>query len=262
MPILATEPTQIAATSPINSYEASDLVGIWLLDQVHDDTIVSFHADGTYARDAGRQLVTKPATFGTYTVNDNRLIFNVRVDQCPSAGQYIWEISIPDDGLLTSVVVEDTTCYGATGIESSWIRLSPNSQMELSPPSSATAAEGIPARASNLKGIWYLVGSSTLISFPLDGTYVYDDRGTLDTDPIDSGTYEAVGSTVKLTSGSNSRECTNGDVLLLEDVKIMYPSWWLIGRVVQDSCGTFNPEIYSLRLCLYEHLGKPISHTV
>ena len=244
-PVPSAKPTLTAITSPSKSYTAADLVGIWLLDQVGDDTLISFHSDGSYARDAGGQLVIAPATFGTYTVNGNQLIFSVRVDECPSTGQYTWQINIPEDGMLTSIVVDDTTCYGAEGIESAWTRLSPNSRMELPPPSSTTSEQGIPARSSNLQGIWYVAGSSTLISFARDGTYAYDDQGTLDTNPVDSGTYEAVESTLTLTSGSESVTCQVGDILLLEDVKFLYPGWWVIGRVVQDSCERLQPgEIF------------------
>lgn len=239
-PVPDSAPTQVTTTSPTKSYNAADLVGIWHLDK--EDTLISFHAEGSYARDAGGQLWNEPGSFGTYSGNGSRLTFHVTSDPCPAPGEYVWKIEILEDGRLVFVVVEDTTCYSATGIQSTWTRLSPDSRMELSPPSSATSEQGIPARASNLHGIWYLSGSSALISFALDGTYVYDDQGTLDTDPIDSGTYEAVGSTVKLTSGSRSRLCANGDVLLLEDAKVIYPGWWLIGRVAQDSCGRYQSE--------------------
>jgi hypothetical protein len=219
-------PTQNSTPSAMKSYQAADLFGIWHLDK--EDTLISFHDDGSYARDAGGQLLTEPGSFGNYSVNGFRLTFHVTSDPCPTPGQYVWEIEIPEDGHLAFAVVEDTTCYSATGIKSAWTRLSPDSRMELSPPSSVTPEQGIPASVSNLRGIWYVAGSSTLISFARYGTYAYDDKGTLDTSPMDSGTYEAVGPTLTLTSGSDSVICSAGDILLLEDVKFLYPGWWVI----------------------------------
>jgi hypothetical protein len=118
--------------------------------------------------------------------------------------------------------------------------------MELSsPPFSVAFEQGIPASISNLRGIWYLVGSSALISFARDGTYAYDDNGTLDTNPLDSGTYEAADSSLTLTSGSDSLTCKAGDILAVENVKFLYPEWWVIGKVTQDSCGRLQPgEIF------------------
>ena len=67
---------------------------------------MSFHADGNYTRDAEGQLVTDLATFGIYSVSGSQLTFHVTHDECPTAGQYVWEIAILEDGILTSVVIQ------------------------------------------------------------------------------------------------------------------------------------------------------------
>jgi hypothetical protein len=112
-------PTLTAITSSSKSYTAADLFGIWHLDKA--DTLITFHEDGSYVRDAGGQLLTKPGSFGTYSVNGTQLTFHVTSDACPSPGQYACELEIPEDGHLTFVVMEDTT-IPAGGLSGEWYR--------------------------------------------------------------------------------------------------------------------------------------------
>jgi hypothetical protein len=106
-------------TSPSKRYISAYPVGLWHLD--NEDTLITFHEVGSYARDASGQLSTKPGSFGTYSVNGTQLTFHVTSDACPSPGQYACELEIPEDGHLTFVVMEDTT-IPAGGLSGEWYR--------------------------------------------------------------------------------------------------------------------------------------------
>jgi hypothetical protein len=82
--------------------------------------------------------------------------------------------------------------------------------------------------------------SSTLVGFGQNGDYVWDDRGKLDTEPFDTGTFRVDGDTVTFRSDERAHDCRPGDELVLEDVHLFIGVAFLRalgGRVARDDCG-------------------------
>jgi hypothetical protein len=78
-------------------------------------------------------------------------------------------------------------------------------------PGSAAALEGLPPTAERLAGIWIVDDDNPLlVRFSTDGTYAFDNIGSLDTSPAAAGTYEVAGRIIIFTNG-RSRICPNGD---------------------------------------------------
>ena len=106
-------------------------------------------------------------------------------------------------------------------------------------PTPTTVADGfespVPPTAEGLAGIWHTDGKQILVRFSPDGTYALDDRGNLDTDPRDTGTYEIEGSTVTFSSSGDGSFCGAGSQAVWQDVGFTHVDR-LEGTVAADDC--------------------------
>jgi hypothetical protein len=78
-------------------------------------------------------------------------------------------------------------------------------------PGTAPSLRGLEPTVDGLEGIWIVDDDNPLlVRFSTDGTYAFDNIGSLDTSPAAAGTYEVAGRIISFTNG-RSRICPNGD---------------------------------------------------
>jgi hypothetical protein len=153
-----------------------------------------------------------------------------------SAGQWAWEAAIPEEGLLHTLSIRDSTGNVAPGTEWAWVRVSPSSPAGAQITAEAASGEGVPPSEEwQLSGIWLLQGTGQLLRFSTDGTYALDDGGRLRGDPNDQGTFEVDGKgTITLTSGAESHTCAEGTSWAWNDVRVIFGAGTLLGVVTED----------------------------
>jgi len=78
-------------------------------------------------------------------------------------------------------------------------------------PGAEPSLRGLVPTVDGLAGIWIIDDDDPLlVRFSPDGTYAFDNIGSLDTDPAAAGTYEVNGRIITFTNG-RSRICPDGD---------------------------------------------------
>jgi hypothetical protein len=78
-------------------------------------------------------------------------------------------------------------------------------------PGAAPSLRGLVPTVDGLAGIWIIdADNPLLVRFSPDGSYAFDNIGSLDTDPAAAGTYEVTGRIITFTNG-RSRICPDGD---------------------------------------------------
>jgi hypothetical protein len=207
------------------------LTGIWHNQSAEEASLlVQFGPDGTYAIDHHGELDTRPYSFGTYEVEGRTVSF------VGSDGQWTWEATISEEGLLHTVSIRDSTGNVAPGTEWAWVRVSPISPAGAQITAEAASGEGVrPSDEWQLSGIWLLEGTGQLLRFSTDGTYALDAGGRLRGDPDDQGTFEVDGKgTITLTSGAISNTCAEGTSWVWKDVLVTFGAGTLRGVVTKD----------------------------
>ncbi len=225
-PSTAPSGSESAAASPTATVEGSAptaeaLLGIWLLEL--GDTLMRLGADGTFVINNGEPLTVDPDRTGTYSIDGITLRFlqDAKAD-CPGGSVDVWTVGLLADGLLRGMIVE-SPCPPGPGAHGDWVRISPESVLERD----VTPGRGTPTVASegNVIGhVWIVDGTSKLLSLSADGTYAWDDRGLLDTQPADAGRWGLNGQTLSLLSGAASEICAEGDTLALLGGQIYLPA--------------------------------------
>jgi hypothetical protein len=213
--------------------------------------VIRFSREGTFlgtSNDGGYLHDTPPSEFGDYTINGRRVTFtNDGGAWCEPGARWSWQAAVPSDGLLHVVWHEsldaDNDCAGEDRSEETFVRVSPSSAG--SPGITALepgSGQELTLTPYGVRGLFLQEGGEYLLSLNHeDGTYALDSRGELFDDPADSGTFELDDDarTLTLTSDSSSRECTEGDQLVMQDVvpEELHPRAALRGDVATDTCG-------------------------
>jgi hypothetical protein len=226
---------------------ASRLSGIWMNEgrpsPGWEDTLIRFSPDGTMAVDDRGFLDLSPAVLGTYELDGDRITITAGPGSgaCVAGDSWAFEGAVSEEGRLKTVVVEDGigSCHLGIGNRWTWTRVSPRSAAgaEISAPGSPA---GTPKDIHALHGVWLLEGSGRLLRLstasPVPfGTYALDDDGDIDTEPDDAGTIDLVGGgTLMLTSGTQSRQCADGDVMVWDILE--YTEGSLRAEVTRDTC--------------------------
>lgn len=208
------------------------LAGIWRNETPGwEDILAHFDADGTYVVAAGGNFGKDPAdTTGyrpvvtTYEIDGRTVSFTFREEACaPKGSTFEWETGVSEEGRLHNVFlsVPGATCPPHVGLEFRWVRVSPSSPASAAMPPEMTWEDGLPPTdARQLLGIWLLHGSGYLLRIFADGTFLLADDGRLLTAPDDHGSIEVVGEgTLLLTSGEESRICSEGDSWVWRDAR-------------------------------------------
>lgn len=243
-----TSPPPIAAvelTGP--APEQKDLEGIWTLDDGRE--LLRLSADGTFVEFGGFDETARVT--GIYDLDGRTLtLVSDGENLCLEGTRLVWETELLDDGHLHSVSTLDECLPGGDLPDWTWTRVSPNSRFAGTPTQRSADAE-VPADVVPLQGIWLLEGGSVLFQVSPDGTFAWDDRGRLDTAPVDVGTVVLDGSTLTLTSGAESASCSEGDTLVLTDVAVtrgLPGDKWLYGTVDSSTCADITGPVSFLRL--------------
>jgi hypothetical protein len=239
----------------------SQLEGVWVLES--GDGMVSFSPDGRWAYGANGTLAAFPVDGrldseaverGTYSVAGDEIQFrHEQSEECGPDETRTWRVRLVKDGVLESE--QTSACDPRTvGIRSTYVRASPDSRLELDPPQTIPQPTIAADPRGNVRGVWAIPDTSTLVAFSDDGRYAWDDEGELDRAPVDSGTVvaDASGATLTFTSGATTRRCTPGDALVLENARvfILRPAWGLTGTVAKDACGRVEGELVLLAISL------------
>lgn len=239
----------------------SQLEGIWVLES--GDAMVSFGSGGRWAFGANGTLAAFPVDgsleseameHGTYSVSGDEIQFrHEQSEECGPDETRTWRVRLIEDGVLESE--QTSACDPRTvGIHSTYVRVSPDSRLELDPPQTIPQPTIAADPSGNVRGVWAIPDTSTLVALSDDGRYAWDDEGKLDTAPADSGTVEAdeSGATLTFTSGATTRRCTPGDALVLENARVFIsrPAWGLTGTVASDACGRVEGELVLLAISL------------
>ncbi|HET6771329.1 MAG TPA: hypothetical protein VFH75_06800 [Actinomycetota bacterium] len=195
-----------------------DLNGIWL--QVEDPdslgVLVRFSANSTFAIDDGGELATKPDALGRFGLDEDTITFTSQGSNlCAEGDSWAWQASLPENGRLHIVHTEEASdpCRSPLNTEWTLIRVMPRPYIEGSAAfravTDAGPTEGPPPTANDLAGIWYSP-EAPLVALGPDGTFIIDNKGSLDTDPAVRGTYKVDGNTMTFTIGGGGA-CTPGD---------------------------------------------------
>jgi hypothetical protein len=207
-----------------------------------------FTREGTFrgsVDDAGYLNDATAAVFGDYSTNDRTVRFTSDGGVwCPGV-TWSWSAAVPSDGVLHVVwgTTQDSDCTGEDGSEETFVRVSPSSadSVEFTALEPGSGNEQ-PLTPYAVRGLFLQEGGEYLLSLNWeDGTYALDSRGELFDDPADSGTFELdeEARTLTLTSESSSRECNEGDQLVMAAVVMeeLVPRAALRGDVASDTCG-------------------------
>lgn len=205
------------------------LAGIWYQEterppgreeQAVHGLLMVLGADGTIAFDNGGYLDTQPFVAGTYQIDGDVVMWDVRQGGCSVGPDF--RAVIPEDGRLHVVFTEtgDGACDVGVGAEWTWIRVSPSSSAGAAINAPVSDLDNAyPPTEGAVPGIWLRQGSGQLLRLSSAGTYAVDDGGLLGTDPNDTGVYEIDGDTITYTS-AGSATCTAGDTQMWEGIAI------------------------------------------
>jgi hypothetical protein len=194
-----------------------------------------------------------PAAAGTYELDGRRISFESRGSTvCTEGDTWAFDASVSEEGRLHTIVTEDADEECSLGVGAQWslVRVSPSS-----PPSVEIAGERgadpvPPEDVATLAGIWLLEGGGVLLRLGEDGAYAVDDAGGLGVDPADVGAFQVDRrGTVTFTSGPRSRDCSEGDRWIWEQVEVAVGpqreaegglaeggDWTLRGVATEDVC--------------------------
>ena len=222
---------------------AESIRGIWR----HEDQpsrMIRFGPGDAFAVDTHGSIDSSPAVVGTFEIQGSDVVVTVKgVGACDAGDTWTWRAGVPVDGRLNLVFAQTGHggCAIPVGTEWSFIRLSPASEAgagitvdqvgELAP-----LPEDPDEALEALDGLWLLEGTGQLLRLRSYGTYAIDDDGVLGAEAYDSGNVELDGSTLTLVSAVGSDRCSEGDRLVLEDVRIDEIGRSLHGTVVEDAC--------------------------
>jgi hypothetical protein len=235
---------------------ASELAGIWWVNdpEVFGGVILArFSADGMFAIDWRGLLDTTPGAAGTYEVDDSAIAFaSEGSDVCTEGDDWAWDAGIPEEGRLNVVWTEepDEECYVGVGTQWALTRVSPSSPAGTELGGERGEDPVPPDDASTLAGIWLLEGTGQLLRLGEGRTYAIDDAGELGVDPADVGTFQLDrNGTLTFTSGPRSRDCSEGDRWVWEQVEVALGpprevegalaeggDWTLRAEVTEDAC--------------------------
>lgn len=208
------------------------LAGIWRNETPGwEDLLAHFDADGTFVVARRGNLGNDPAdttgyppVIASYEIDGRTVSVKFREEACaPKGSTFEWEAGVSKDGRLHNVFlsVPGGTCPPHVGLEFRWVRVSPSSPASAGITPDMAWESGLPPTdVRQLLGIWLLHGSGYLLRIFGDGTFLLADDGRLLTDPDDQGTFEVVGEgTLILTSGEESRICSEGDSWVWRDAR-------------------------------------------
>lgn len=191
-----------------------DLSGIWL--QVEDPNnlgvLVQFSSGLSFAIDDRGQLDTNPAAAGSFQLDERAITFTSEgSDLCTEGDSWGWQANVLEAGRLHVVHTEEGAgpCRIALGTEWTLIRVSPGSPDSIGI-TAPGQAEGRPATATDLAGIWLRASSDLMTRFSSDGGFAMDNHGNLGTGPAIVGTYKLDGRVIIIKVGEGS-VCPTGD---------------------------------------------------
>jgi hypothetical protein len=217
------------------------LAGIWLRDRGPREAaplMLRIGRDGTAVFDNRGLLDTSPAVRATFVRSGGELTYTVvGGDACEDGDDWKWRTGVQDEGRMHIQSIEDGTkdCSIGLGTRWSFTRVSPISQASAQITSEDPAGVGLPPTSRMLSGIWLGQEGGHLLRFAGGRTYAIDDGGMLATRPDDAGYFQIDDrGTLTLTSGPESRSCTEGAVTVWKNVRISGRT--IQGVVREDGC--------------------------
>lgn len=239
-------PEDLTTVTPSGLRQEHLTGAVWII--VPGDTLLSFHEDGRYRMDPGGAIAYAPDYFGEYEIIGSEVRFAQQADSsdgCPAGTTSIGAVEVEKGSLELHWI--DHSCYPeAAGRTWSFIRISPDSVLDPEFPSE-TPSSTFPAREGNLRGVWFVAGTSILISLDGQGAYQWDDSGLLAWAPQEVGAYSVVeeADEIQLTvAGSTS--CEVGDVIRFRDAHIFSTAglFRIMKAEAQDDCGRLMGPIH------------------
>ena len=210
---------------------ADDARGVWRLS---NDALLRFSSPNGISIDQNGRMFDVPDVRGTYEITGGQITVSVTGGLSGCAGQkLVLRASMPEQDVLRVVPTQTGSC--SLGLPQTWTleRVAATGPFlgMLDAYSSASDWQSLPAGTS-LYGSWLAEGGGYFLELAHNGTYYVADGSA---EAIDQGQWSRNGSTLTLTSSSQSTACNGGDRLVLRNVKVLSPGTLVLRSTVQEN---------------------------